>query len=115
MTIRLTRVADGEPFAPVGHHGVSPVRLQGGDGGMSVVLSEYEPGATAASAVQTAETIYVVLEGELTFAGGGVSVTAGPLDSVNVAVGDERSVHNAGAVVARMLVVRPAPSTEGPR
>ena len=50
MTMRVTRIADAEPFNPVGHDGVGPVRLQGGastpTADFTVVLSHYLPGAT---------------------------------------------------------------------
>ena len=51
MTMRITRLADAVPFQPVGHEGVGPVRLQGGDSlpttDFTVVLSHYLPGGEA--------------------------------------------------------------------
>ncbi len=49
MPMRITRLAQAQPFQPLGHAGVGPVRLQGGQetptDRMSVVLSHYLPGA----------------------------------------------------------------------
>ncbi len=49
MTARLHRIGDATAFQPEGHAGVSPVRLTGTapDEPISVVLSNYEPGAHA--------------------------------------------------------------------
>ena len=63
MTMRVTRVEDAEPFSPAGHHGVGPVRLQGGSETptttFTVALSHYLPGGTAELAPQESETVYV--------------------------------------------------------
>lgn len=110
MTMRVTRIDDAEPFHPVGHSGVGPVRLQGGAGtpttDFTVVLSHYLPGGVAESAPQVAETVYVVLVGELVMVSDGVEETLRPHDSVHFTPGTIRSVENRTHLPASMLVIR---------
>ena len=110
MTMRVTRLAEAEPFSPVGHEGVGPVRLQGGEttptSDFTVVLSHYLPGARAELAPQEAETVYVVLTGELVLASGGAEETLGRYDSVHFTVGTLRTVENRANLPASMLVIR---------
>jgi mannose-6-phosphate isomerase-like protein (cupin superfamily) len=110
MTMRVTRIADAEPFAPVGHDGVGPVRLQGGSTSptekFTVALSHYLPGAMASLAPQEAETVYVVLSGELVMAADGVEETLGANDSVHFTEGTLRAVENRTNLPASMLVIR---------
>lgn len=110
MTMRVTRLADAEPFAPVGHDGVGPVRLQGGEStpttDFTVALSHYLPGASAELAPQVAETVYVLLSGELVMASEGVEETLGAYDSVHFSPGTMRTVENRTHLPASMLVIR---------
>jgi mannose-6-phosphate isomerase-like protein (cupin superfamily) len=111
MGMQITRLADATPFTPVGHHGVDPVRLRGGhDGpaeGVSVVLSHYLPGGRAEMAPQPAETVYVVVAGELVMISEGVEETLQRYDSVHFTVGTVRQVINRTKLPASMLVIRP--------
>ena len=68
MTARLHRAGDARAFQPEGHTGVSPVRLTGTapEETISVVLSNYEPGAHAERSPVPVDTVYVVLTGRLT-------------------------------------------------
>ncbi len=90
MTMRVTRIDDAEPFEPVGHTGVGPVRLQGGPStptsDFTVALSHYLPGGVAELAPQDAETVYVVLAGQLTMESEGEIAVLGPNDSVHYTV-----------------------------
>jgi mannose-6-phosphate isomerase-like protein (cupin superfamily) len=110
MSMRVTRADEAEPFHPVGHQGVSPLRLWGGDRtpteGVTVVLSRYAPGAEAGLAAQSCETVYVVTEGALTFDSEGTRVVLGPMDSAHFDTGTTRTVHNETSVPASMLVIR---------
>lgn len=110
MTMRITRLADAEPFSPVGHAGVGPVRLQGGDSfpttEFTVVLSHYLPGAAAELSPQVAETVYVVLSGELVMASEGEEASLERLDSVHFTPGTMRTVENRTTEPASMLVIR---------
>lgn len=110
MTMRVTRVEDAVPFQPVGHEGVGPVRLQGGTRTpttkFTVALSHYLPGGTAELAPQEAETVYVVLQGELLMVSEGVEEVLGPLDSVHFTPGTMRTVENRTNVPSSMLVIR---------
>lgn len=111
MGMRITRLADAEPFEPVGHHGVGPVRLQGGDATptetVTVVLSHYLPGAKAEMAPQPVETVYVVTAGELVMISEGAEETLRPNDSVHFTEGTVRAVVNRSNLPASMLVIRP--------
>lgn len=110
MSMRVTRIGDAEPFQPVGHAGVGPVRLQGGafapTSDFTVVLSHYLPGGAAELAPQDAETVYVVLTGELAMNSEGDDQVLGPLDSVHFSVGTTRTVENRTTLPASMLVIR---------
>lgn len=110
MTMRVTKIDDAEPFAPVGHTGVGPVRLQGGAStpttDFTVALSHYLPGGLAELAPQDAETVYVVLSGELTMESEGDIAVLGPNDSVHYTVGTLRTVENRTHLPASMLVIR---------
>lgn len=110
MTMRVTRIADAEPFSPVDHDGVGPVRLQGGDSmptsDFTVALSHYLPGAAAKLAPQVAETVYVLVAGELVMTSEGIEATLGPYDSVHFTPGTLRTVENRTKLPASMLVIR---------
>lgn len=110
MTMRVTRIADAEPFSPVDHDGVGPVRLQGGEStptsDFTVALSHYLPGAKAALAPQVAETVYVVLSGEFVMASDGVEAVLVAYDSVHFSPGTMRTVDNRTNLPATMLVIR---------
>lgn len=110
MTMRITRIADAEPFSPVGHTGVGPVRLQGGDttptSDFTVALSHYLPGGHADLSPQVAETVYVVVSGSLTMVSDGEEAALGPMDSVHFSPGTMRTVENRTNLPASMLVIR---------
>jgi mannose-6-phosphate isomerase-like protein (cupin superfamily) len=111
MGMQITRLADAKPFDPVGHHGVGPARLLGGEPdsteGVSVVLSHYLPGGQAEMAPQPAETVYVVVAGELVMISDGVEETLRPYDCVHFTTGTLRQVVNRSPLPASMLVIRP--------
>ena len=114
MTMRVTRITDAEPFSPVGHDGVGPVRLQGGTStptsDFTVTLSHYLPGGSAELSPQAAETVYVVLSGELAMAAEGDEQILGAFDSVHFTPGTLRTVQNRSNLPATMLVIRAATS-----
>ncbi len=111
MSMRITRLADATPFDPPGHTGVGPVRLQGGEAapteGMTVALSHYLPGGQAEMSPQPAETVYVVVTGELAVISEGAEETLGLYDSVHFTAGTLRQVINRTPLPASMLVIRP--------
>lgn len=110
MTMRVTKVEDAEPFSPVGHQGVGPVRLQGGSrtptDKFTVALSHYLPGGAAELAPQESETVYVVLQGELVMVSDGEEQVLGALDSVHFTPGTMRTVENRTNLPSSMLVIR---------
>ncbi len=111
MGMRITRLAEATPFDPPGHHGVGPVRLQGGEETpterVTVVLSHYLPGGEAEMAPQATETMYVVVAGELVMISEGTEETLRVYDSVHFTPGTLRQVVNRTNVPASMLVIRP--------
>jgi mannose-6-phosphate isomerase-like protein (cupin superfamily) len=110
MTMRVTRITDAERFQPVGHEGVGPVRLQGGESfptsDFTVALSHYLPGGAAELAPQDAETVYVIVSGQLVMIAEGAEEVLGPLDSVHFTAGTLREVENRTNLPASMLVIR---------
>ena len=108
--MRITRIDEAQSFEPVGHTGVRPVRLQGDDAtpteAVTVVLSHYLPGGDAEESPQPAETIYVMVVGELVFTSDGQQARLGPMDSAHFTVGTVRSVKNESDAPATMLVIR---------
>lgn len=113
MTMRVTKIDDAEPFSPAGHEGVGPVRLQGGESAptseFTVALSHYLPGGAASLAPQPAETVYVVVAGELVMTSDGTEAVLGPFDSVHFTPGTTRTVENRTNLPASMLVIRATP------
>ncbi|GAA3310029.1 cupin domain-containing protein [Streptomyces cinereospinus] len=111
MPIEITQLTQAQPFQPVGHHGVGPVHLFGGehyDGAVTVALSHYLPGGGADMSPVPAETLYVVLTGTLTLIDAdGVSHVLGALDSARLTAGTVRGVENRTNLPASMLVIRP--------
>jgi mannose-6-phosphate isomerase-like protein (cupin superfamily) len=110
MTMRVTRLREAEPFAPAGHAGVGPVRLQGSEStpttDFTVALSHYLPGGAAELSPQPSETVYVVLSGELVMSSEGVDETLVAYDSVHFTPGTLRTVENRTHLPASMLVIR---------
>jgi mannose-6-phosphate isomerase-like protein (cupin superfamily) len=110
MAMRITRLEDAVPFDPPGHRGAGPVRLQGGPEapteGFTVVLSHYLPGGEAEMTPQVAETVYVVVAGELVMISEGTEETLRSYDSVHFTVGTPRQVVNRTHLPASMLVIR---------
>jgi quercetin dioxygenase-like cupin family protein len=109
MTARLHRVADALAFRPEGHTGVSPVRLTGTapEETISVVLSNYEPGAHAERSPVPVDTVYVVLTGRLTVSLDNEQIELTRLDSLFLPAGCLRAVDNLTTEPARMFVIRP--------
>lgn len=109
--VRITRADEGLPFTPNGdHHGVYPVRLHGGAAGATDRLnagrSHFTPGARVDRGPVTGETLYVVIDGELTLDvddPGCSLLRAG--DSVYLPKGTVRALR-AGADGATILVIR---------
>lgn len=114
----ITKAAEAPAYFPPGHDGVSAARLQGVEASPTehfwVGLSDYEVGG-AATMAPTAQTVYVVVDGdfELTLAGvdGAPDSThrlsAG--DSVHMPQGTKRSIANVGGDHAHLLVIIATP------
>lgn len=110
--MHLTRADDGVVYQAPGHFGVSSRRLQGHEAGgprrAAVSISVYPPGAGVQPLPTAAETIYVVLAGELELnghLGEQDALVLGAHDSVHLRRGEVRSLRNAGTSDAELLVV----------
>ncbi len=114
MSIEISELTQAQPFQPVGHHGVGPVHLFGGeryDGAVTVALSHYLPGGSADLSPVAVETVYVVVTGTLTLLDAdGTARELGPLDSARITAGTPRAVENRTNLPAGMLVIRPNPA-----
>lgn len=113
--MHLTRSGDAVIYDPPGHVGVTARRLQGGEAGgpgrLLLGLSQYEPGAVVDVAATAADTWYVLVEGQLDVQvhdddGAVHSLTLRAQDSVQLAAGEVRSVHNSSPEPALLLVVQ---------
>lgn len=106
---RVTRIAQAPAYAAPLHHGVDTVRLQGLEAGPTqrfwVGLSEYAPGGGADLAPTREETVYVVLDGELSVHTGDTAMRLGRHDSIHLPKGTERRVENDSGQPATLLVI----------
>lgn len=107
--MRVTRLAGAPPYTAPAHHDVATLRLQGHEAGPTgafwVGLSYYLPGGGADESPTAAETVYVVLDGELVVTAGGRAETLGPQDSAHLPRGTVRRVDNRSARPATLLVI----------
>lgn len=114
--MKLTRASQASRYVAPAHHEVSTMRLQGREAGRTerfwVGLSVYRPGGTAEPAPTREETVYVVLDGELVVTVDGAETVLGWLDSVHLAKGELRSIHNRTDRQALLLVTVAHPVAE---
>ncbi len=107
--MHVVRAEQGVPYQPPGHHGVDAVRLQGqdpaGPPGVRVSVSRYRPGSWVDPAPTLADTVYVVLSGELDITADEQRTTLRTHDSVFLPLGEQRALRNSTGVVAVLLVV----------
>lgn len=113
MAARITRASGAPRYHPPKHENVTAFRLQGHEAGPTerfwIGLSVYEPGGQATEAPAGQETVYVVLDGELTVRADGADVVLGQHDSVHLSRGTVRSVHNHSSAPATLLVAIATP------
>ncbi|WP_156297622.1 beta-D-galactosidase [Mycobacterium paragordonae] len=106
--MNVTRASDAPAYAAPAHHRVSTARLQGLEAGPTerfwVGVSLYQPGGKAEQATAPAETVYVVLDGELVICTDEGETVLGRLDSVHLAKGETRSIVNCSEEAALLLV-----------
>lgn len=96
--MKLTRLAEAQPYDAPRHHGMSTLRLQGAEAsdarhftvGMSIAL----PAGGAESGSSPRERVYVVVEGELTLITPEGEFVLSELDSVWIAPGETRTLEN---------------------
>ena len=110
MTVHVARAGEGVPFTPgADHHGVTPLRLHGGEAGptdhLVVGRSSYAPGARVDPGPVPADTVYLVLEGSIDLVADGERLTLGPGDSAHLPAGTVRSI-SVGVHASTTLVVR---------
>ncbi|HEX7759376.1 MAG TPA: cupin domain-containing protein [Caulobacteraceae bacterium] len=111
--MRVVRFAQAPAYSPPLHSDVDCRRLQGHEAGPTerfwIGLSLYHPGGAAQESATGEETIYTVLEGELTVLSGGREETLGRFDSVHLPKGTVRSVENRSGRPATLLVAIATP------
>ncbi|MFB7323912.1 MULTISPECIES: cupin domain-containing protein [unclassified Streptomyces] len=117
MAARIVRGAGAPAYFPPLHEGVDARRLQGHEAGPTERFwlgeSYYHPAGTALTSPAAAETVYYVLDGELTLVvGDGPAETLGPGDTVHLPRGTVRSLENRTDRGARLLVVIATPTPE---
>ena len=110
MSVQVTRAGAGIPFSPAAdHHGVTPVRLHGGEVGptdhLVVGRSSFAPGARVDPGPVAADTVYLVLDGGLQLRVDGEPIALGAGDSVHLPAGTVRGLR-ADTGPATVLVVR---------
>lgn len=109
MAVTITRAGHAPSYSPPLHDGVDAVRLQGLEAGATerfwVGMSVYRPGGTAGPAPTAEETVYVVLDGELTLTVDGTETTLGAEDSVHLPKGTGRLLENRTGTPAKLLVI----------
>lgn len=106
--MNVTRVCDAPTYVAAAHHHVCTSRLQGLEAGPTerfwVGVSLYHPGGMAEKAAAPAETVYVVLDGELVIHTDEGETVLGRLDSMHLARGETRSILNRSDQEALLLV-----------
>jgi len=106
--MRITKIDDAKDYVAPLHTNVDTRRLQGLEAGPTetfwVGLSIYPHGGIAEESPTRAETVYVVLDGELTLAHGGERYVLRRHDSVHFGPGEVRELANESGVPATLLV-----------
>ena len=110
MSVMRINRADAAPaYHPPLHHGVTALRLQGMEAGPTewfwVGLSRYSAAGYSDAAPTPDETVYVVLDGELTVVAAGEETTLRRYDSVHLPPGTERRLHNRSGREAILLII----------
>ncbi|WP_205878014.1 beta-D-galactosidase [Mycobacterium camsae] len=111
--MNVTRASDAPTYVAPAHHRVCTARLQGLEAGPSerfwVGVSLYRPDGIAEEACAPAETVYVVLDGELVVCTDEGETVLGRLDSMHLATGETRSILNRSGHEATLLVTMAYP------
>ncbi len=106
--MRITRIEAAPAYHPPKHQGVDCKRLQGHEAGETsrfwTGLSTYAPGGAAELSPVASETIYTLIEGELTLISEGREDVLKPYDSVHLIKGEVRALENRSARPAILLV-----------
>lgn len=106
--MNVTRACNAPTYVAPAHHRVCTARLQGLEAGPTerfwVGVSLYQPGGMAEKAPAPAETVYVVLDGELVIHTDEGETVLGRLDSMHLARGETRSILNRSDHEATLLV-----------
>ena len=106
--MRVTRYAEAPGYNPPLHKGVECRRLQGHEAGPTAQfwtgISVYGLDGEAEESPTMEETIYTVLDGELTVRSEGRAEVLRKLDSVHLPKGTVRSVINDSGAPATLLV-----------
>ncbi len=102
---------DAKAYFPPGHFKMKAMGLHNPDVGTSksfaMGMSIFEPGGGADSGIKPVESVYFVLEGELTVTTKEGDIILGPNDSVYRPAGVEAGIINKSDKIVKMLVIGP--------
>ncbi len=111
--MKVTRLAEAQPYVAPNHYDMRSLRLQGFEPGgpekFWIGLSNFLPGGGAGPDASPLEKVYFVLTGELTITVDGRATELRAMDSCCIPGNEVREVKNRGNTVATMLVVMPYP------
>lgn len=109
--MQLVRITDAQPYEAPRHHGMSTLRLQGGEASplraFTVGLSQALPAGGADLSASPLDRVYIVLEGELFVQSGAENASLSRLDSCWIPAGEERLIANRTNTTVTFLVVMP--------
>lgn len=109
--MQVTRFDTAKPYDAKNHFGMTAMRLQGEGVSDSkdfwVGLSTFLPGGGADWGSSPTGKVYVVIEGHVSVKNADEEVELGPMDSLYLLPGEERSVLNKTNKAATMIVVSP--------
>jgi mannose-6-phosphate isomerase-like protein (cupin superfamily) len=114
--VELVRIAAASAYEAPRHHGMTMLRLQGGEASsahaFTVGLSRAMPGGGAERSSSVLERVYLVLEGELFVSSGETEAALGPMDSCWIPAGEEREIANRTDRPVVFVVVMPTKEEE---
>jgi mannose-6-phosphate isomerase-like protein (cupin superfamily) len=107
--MKKVEASKGKEYEAAGHFKMAAIRLQGkeetGTDNVWLGLSHFLPGGGAEMGSSNSEKIYFVLSGAVTVIGKDKKeLVLGPMDSLYIPAGEERSIINREKLPASMLV-----------
>ena len=105
--MKVMKIGDAKPYPANKHFNMVPLRLQGWDAtdakNFWVGLSHFLPGGGAEMDATPLEKVYVVVSGEVTVITKGGEAKLGPMDSVYLEAGEEKSAKQRESIYSEAL------------